>query len=83
MPFHLISEEPIMRYRLADNLDLLALCDQPLRLQRILDRKGHSIFVFVRDDHTAVTFAYGVESKGRPAFTAETLQTENGRNVND
>jgi hypothetical protein len=77
MPYHLTEENP-MRYRLADNLDLLALCDQPVRLQRILDRKGHSIFVFVRDDHTAVTFAYGVEPKSRAAFTAEMPQTENG-----
>jgi hypothetical protein len=77
MPYHLM-EENLMRYRFADDLDLLALCDQPVRLQRILDRKGHSIFVFVRDDHTAVTFAYGMESKGRPAFTAETPQTDNG-----
>jgi hypothetical protein len=77
MPYHLTEENP-MRYRFADDLDLLALCDQPVRLQRLFDRKGHSIFVFVRDDHTAVTFAYGVEPKGRAALTARIFQTENG-----
>lgn len=39
-----------MHYRLADNLDIDALCRQPLRLQKIHDRNGHTIILAVSDE---------------------------------
>lgn len=65
MPYELDVEDDPMRYRFADDVDLLSLCDQPLRLQRIFDHRGNVIILAIGEDHTAVTLAYGVKPKVR------------------
>jgi hypothetical protein len=58
-----------MHYRLADNLDIDALCRQPLRLQKIHDRNGHTIILAVSADQTVTTLAYGVQPRMRRPAT--------------
>jgi hypothetical protein len=68
-----------MRYRLVPNLDLRPLCDQPLRLQEIVDSRGHSIILALGDNGQVMTLAYALrQSPTKPASALKSSRDGQG-----